>query len=128
MTSEFVCAICERPVEDCDDHVMGETYEKLAIKADDGTCSICAATHCNHVVGTAYPTMAHGVGRSADVHEVSMVARPRYPQARITERTLNHLDPDENSLVRWAAENGQLNCDHCLGPCQGFGVMASATP
>jgi hypothetical protein len=128
MTTEFVCSVCECPVEDCDEHVMGETYDKLAITADDGGCSICDATDCNHVVGTAYPTKAYGVGRIADVHEVSMVARPRYPQARIVGRTLNYLDLDENPRLRWAAENGQLNCDHCLGPCDGFSGMESEAP
>lgn len=120
MTANYICSICERPVEDCDEHAMGDAYEKVATETDDGVCSVCGVAECDHVVGTAYPAIAQGMGRSADVHEVSMVPRPRYPQARITARTLNHLDLDENPQLRWAAANGQLHCDHCLGPCNGF--------
>ncbi|WP_336855458.1 hypothetical protein [Sinomonas albida] len=88
LISDFECSICGLLVEDCD-HIMGEIYDKIASRDDDGTCSICEATECEHEIGKAYLTAAYANARNAMAEEVSMVARPRYPQARIVERSID---------------------------------------
>lgn len=120
MTAKFVCSICGTPVETCVDHQPGQLYDTLATRADDGRCSVCAETDCGHVMGTVYPSTAHGRGTHMDVHEVSLVPRPRYPLARITAMTWNLPDRDEQALARWGARLGLLNCNCCYGPCAGF--------
>lgn len=122
LISDFECSICRRMVEDCD-HSMGGVYDKTASRDDDGQCSICEATECEHETGKAYPTVAYANARNARAEEVSMVARPRYPQARIVEESIDLGPAGDDPQIRRAAEHNDLNCDVCLGPCQGFNDM-----
>ncbi|MCW3768556.1 MULTISPECIES: hypothetical protein [Micrococcaceae] len=120
LISDFECSICGRMVEDCD-HNLGEVYDKTASRDDEDLCSICRATECEHQVGETYATAAYANARNVIPEEVSMVARPRYPQARIVEKSID-LGP-EDPRVRRAAQHNNLNCDACLGPCKGFNDM-----
>jgi hypothetical protein len=124
LTSDFECSICGRLLEDCD-HTMGETYEKVADRDGDGTCTVCTSMDCSHVVGLPYSTVAYGNARDVVSHEVSMVARPRYPQARFTELSMDFTTSGDLAFFRWGAEHGYLHCDGCLGPCKGLKEMAS---
>lgn len=122
LISDFECSICGRLVEDCD-HIMSEVYDKTAFRDNDGKCSICQATECEHEIGTAYPTVAYANARNVRAEEVSLVARPRYPQARITEMSIDVGPVGDAPRVRRAAKHNALNCDGCLGPCKGFNDM-----
>ncbi|KQO08727.1 hypothetical protein ASF06_11305 [Agreia sp. Leaf244] len=122
MVAEFACSICGRMVEDCD-HVMGEPYRQVA-KHLDGHCSICEAPECEHVVGSSYLVVAQARTVNAVMHETSFVARPRYPQARITELTQDYGDEGDDPRFRALADRGALHCDVDLGPCDGLNEMA----
>lgn len=124
LVSDYDCSICDRRLEDCD-HMTGRTYDKIAERDTEGSCTVCQSTDCDHVIGTAYPTVACGIGRKIVAHEVSMVARPKYPQARFTRMTVD-LPSDVGTHLRRVAERGQLHCNECLGPCKGFNDMKSS--
>jgi len=119
LVSEFECSICAQLVEDCD-HTMGEFYEKIASLDDEGMCSICSTTGCEHQIGTAYQTAAYANARNMLAEEVSIVARPRYPQARMVEWSIDLGPVGDDPEVRRAAQHDALNCDGCLGPCAGL--------
>ncbi|MBN0042229.1 hypothetical protein JN535_18925 [Cellulosimicrobium cellulans] len=118
MVSDFACSICARLVEDCD-HQMGSPYPKTA-ERNGGVCTICDTAKCEHVVGEPYLVVAHARAVNAELQEASLVARPRYPQARIVERTLDLGAFGNLAEIRTWAERGVLNCDEDLGPCGGF--------
>ncbi|MGP5045549.1 hypothetical protein ACTXJR_16265 [Glutamicibacter ardleyensis] len=123
LVSDFECSICGLMVEDCD-HIMNEVYDKTASRDAEGKCSICRATECDeHSVGKVYPTTAYANACNVKAEEVSFVARPRYPQARIVEKSIDLGPEGENPRVRYAAQHNRLNCDACLGPCNGFSEM-----
>lgn len=122
LISDFECSICGTMVEDCD-HSSGEVYEKAASREDDGKCSICEAIECEHEVGKVYPTVAYAKARNMTLEEGSLVARPRYPQARMVAKSIDLGSLADNPRVRHAAQNNALNCDGCLGPCRGFNDM-----
>jgi hypothetical protein len=126
LVSDFECSICDRLVEDCD-HVTGQTYDKVAERDSEGNCTVCQSTGCCHVVGAPYPVVAYGIGQKAVAHEISMVARPRYPQARFTRMTLDLPNGDGYVHLRQLAERGHLHCNDCLGPCKGVNDMKSWT-
>lgn len=121
LISDFECSICGELVEDCD-HIMNEVYYKRAARRDD-KCSICGAVTCEHEAGEAYPTVAYANARNVGFEEVSLVARPRYPQARIVEESVDLGPAGDDPRVRRAAQQHILNCDGCLGPCKGFNNM-----
>lgn len=118
LVSDFDCSICGRAAEDCD-HQMNELYEKERLLIG-GKCSICGAEDCEHEDGRAYLVPARGIARNVIAQEVSMVTRPRYPQARIAEQSLDlELTAEGERLAR----AGFLSCDADLGPCKGFNDM-----
>lgn len=114
ITSDFYCSVCDEKMEDCD-HVMGSVYPIVAQKDDDGSCVVCGLLSCMHKQGETYPVTASGIGREIEAHEVSMVSRPRYPLARIIKMTR-----EVPERYRPYAEAGVLDCDGCLGPCEGL--------
>lgn len=114
MTSASYCSVCNRRAEDCD-HVMGVSYNVVAIIGEDGSCNICDLPECPHENMSTYPVIARGFVRDINIHETSMVSRPRYPLARITEWT-----KEIPQRYREYAEAHVLNCDGCMGPCKGF--------
>lgn len=123
LVSDFECSICGLMVEDCD-HILDEVYEKTSSRDAEGKCSICGATECDeHSVGKAYPTKAYANACNVKAEEVSFVARPRYPQARIVEKSIELGPEGDDPRVRHAAQHNGLNCDACLGPCNGFNDM-----
>lgn len=121
LISDFECSICGESVEDCD-HIMNEVYCKTAAQSE-GRCSICGAPTCEHEAGKEYPTVAYANARNMGLAEVSLVARPRYPQARIVEESVDLGPAGDDPRVRSAARQHLLNCDGCLGPCKGFNDM-----
>lgn len=124
MVADWECSICGRLVEDCD-HAMGATYEKVATRDESGQCTICDAVECEHDLGSACLALASAHARNAVLEECSLVSRPRYPLARITERTTDLGALGDDPRVRQAAQQGELNCDGCLGPCKGFNEMSA---
>jgi hypothetical protein len=122
LVSDFECSICGKLVEDCD-HEMGEYYSKVAGRDARGKCSICNETECDHPEGEMIMVAAWANARNVKANEVSMVARPRYPLARMVEKSYDLGSVGEDPRVRNAAKQGALNCDGDLGPCMGFNEM-----
>lgn len=122
VVSDFECSICGCLVEDCD-HQMGRVYPKTARRDADDKCTLCAAVNCEHSVGEMYMSEARANARDVRLGEASLVARPRYPQARIVEMTKDVSMAGDDELVRHAAKHMSLNCDADLGPCDGFNDM-----
>ncbi|MCR2816488.1 hypothetical protein [Microbacterium jiangjiandongii] len=122
LVSDFECSICGKLVEDCD-HAMGEYYPKVASRDPQGRCTICAETECDHPIGETIAVPAWANARNVKATEVSMVARPRYPLARMVEKSYDLGPAGDDPRVRNAAKQGVLNCDGDLGPCKGFNEM-----
>lgn len=122
LVSDFECSVCGELVENCD-HQAGQTYPKVAELSTGGTCTICNSVECEHRQGETYLVRAFGNARNARASEVSFVARPRYPLARITDQSWDMEDMHDDPIVKRAAERGELNCDGDLGPCKGLNEM-----
>lgn len=122
LVSDFECSICGELVEDCD-HQMGEFYPKIAERAVDGKCSLCGATDCEHPVGETVLVQAYANARNIKAGEISFVARPRYPLARLVQESKDLGAMGDDPRVRYAAQHGDLNCDADFGPCKGFNEM-----
>lgn len=122
LVSDFECSVCGELVEDCD-HQMGEPYPKVAGRGADGMCTLCESIDCEHPEGETFLVQAHANARNIRATEVSFVARPRYPLARIVEEVKDLGPLHDDPRVMRAAEQGDLDCDADLGPCKGFNEM-----
>jgi len=123
LVSDFECSICTELVENCD-HVMGEYYPQVMKRDARGICNICGKTGCAHSVGETTMVAAWANARNVKANEVSMVARPRYPLARLVEKSYDLGLAGEDPRVQKAAKKGDLHCDGDLGPCKGFNEMS----
>lgn len=119
LVSDFECSVCGELVEDCD-HQMGHPYPKVAELTAEGKCTLCDSVDCEHPEGKIFLAQAHASARNIQAAEVSLVARPRYPLARIVEELKDMGPLHKDSRVVHAAKHGDLNCDADLGPCEGF--------
>jgi hypothetical protein len=120
MTVRYSCWICGQDPAECD-HEPGKAYNVVAAHSN-GECNICRfsdSDSCEHIVGQVYHVRA---GRSiveADLHEVSLVLRPRDPLARI--ESINCEDDRMRGRFGFVpSPDSMLLCHDCMYPCTGF--------
>ena len=110
---------------DCQ-HQPNTTYSKTADRRLDGSCTICDDADCvTHVPGTVHSVIAHSVIRHVDrLDEISLVARPRDPLARLTAIEI----PAQEVAVMSGHDvpNAVLYCERCTSPCTGFTSVEEA--
>lgn len=84
-------------------------------------CSICGGDPevCPHIAGRSYDgERCHRVIKDAEITEVSLVTRPRQPDARITKTSIDIRDLERTLPAQWRP-GMPVNCDLCLSPCDG---------
>lgn len=94
----------------------------VGMEIEESHCSICKRDlwECPHVPGQTYD--GHPVSRvitKAKLFEVSVVSRPDFADARITERLVSRADV-EAMFGGPLPDNAQPVCDRCLTPCLGI--------
>lgn len=82
-TARRLCSICRDDLDECE-HLLGETYD-IRVRRVEGTCTACGSQNCAHQPGQSVQTSPYPVITDIDLHEVSLVSRPRDPLARIRE-------------------------------------------
>lgn len=113
-----LCSICNQDVSECE-HLPGRLYEMPGGVYDDGNCRVCGSASCGkHLAGQLYLERAHVRVTNATIHEVSLVSKPKHPDARLmaipveTAKLAASLGPDFTVGMR-------VNCDFCQLPCPG---------
>jgi hypothetical protein len=97
----------------------------------EAECSIChedPAT-CSHVTGRMYDDEhCHRIVVKADLLEVSLVRRPRQPDARLTSVSVDVTELQERLGPAWTP-GLPVSCDRCLESCEGVHeIPAVLTP
>lgn len=84
-------------------------------------CSVCGKDpeDCEHITGRKYDgQFCHRVITEADLLEISMVDRPKNPDARLTSWGIGTDELRTRLGPSWSPGMG-VTCDRCLGPCDG---------
>lgn len=116
-TAARKCSLCGEDIDLCN-HILDEQYEVQVQRSSDGTCSVCGSLSCSHRDGEVVMTYPHPVLSDFELHEVSMVARPRDPLARVTKMEFN---PAVLSHSLGVKPNGRaVRCYRCTHPCGGL--------
>lgn len=117
MTARRLCSHCGMNIDECE-HLLDQPYEYMVEFDEHGLCTHCVRTDCGHTAGEVILTRPWGRVAEADLHEVSVVRRPRDPLARATrvELDIGHL----RAFLGPGVDEGQLNCTRCVEPCPGF--------
>jgi hypothetical protein len=115
-----ICSVCGDDASECP-HMPGDQYD-LAACREHGRCNICLETDpCPHQPGETYRTEAHVVVTEAELREVSIVARPAQPDARIAKIPISR-QRIEARLGR-LPPHAYVSCDQCLSSCPGFDYL-----
>ncbi|MFE3496483.1 hypothetical protein ACFXOS_26060 [Streptomyces sp. NPDC059175] len=122
-TAIRLCSLCGKDLDECE-HLLDTRYPLIVRRTPEGTCNACGRRSCPHTDGQsvlAYPCPVIAEGQ---IHEVSLVSRPRDPLARFTKIEF-HVQELAHSLGQ--EPNGQpLRCFRCLHPCEGFSGQDAA--
>ncbi|MGC4956046.1 hypothetical protein ACLQ2P_22710 [Actinomadura citrea] len=118
MTVRHICSICGIDPGDCD-HIFGDEY-LAAVAKFNGQCNVCNKSACNHIIGEMCSLKAFEIYTDIEsVREISIVARPRDPLARMTARTID--DEKLMDLLGYLpSADALVLCHMCMLPCTGF--------
>lgn len=121
-TAQRICSICWEDLSDPDacPHLPGVAVS-VEVAERDGYCSACSGTWpcAQHLPGTQVDVVPHSVIWQADVQEISWVARPREPRARITQVEISR-DRLQAQFGRIPSPVEPLNCHRCQQACTGL--------
>ncbi|MFF1643208.1 hypothetical protein ACFVXA_37470 [Streptomyces sp. NPDC058246] len=117
-TSTRNCSLCVQDIDTCQ-HLLDTQYDVTVWHDADGTCNVCGRLNCPHTDGEIVSAFPRPVMSALQVHEVSLVSRPRDPLARFTKVELG-----QDILLQGLGEDPSgrdVACYRCLHPCSGFG-------
>lgn len=117
-TARYVCTICKAAVGECL-HERGIVYHVTATVTPEGFCDICGDRCEEHDPGATYGLRADLRLADIEMQEVSMVARPRDPLARIQKRSVDETTL-RTVLGRVPHPDEHVECYLCMFPCRGF--------
>lgn len=119
-TAKRLCSLCDRDLSECE-HLQSRLYWTRGGRRGDGPCRVCLRDSCRHRADRLYRAHVVSVVKNVGaLREISLVRRPVYPEARLTELPTI-------SGAEFAARFGPdfrpsmpVSCDRCLGDCDGF--------
>lgn len=113
------CSVCGSDPSECE-HIRWKLYTVTGGPNKADRCPVCAETMCNHSPDQKYQVMAGRIITKAELDEISLVTRPKQPEARIQicpvpEETIrNALGP------KFRYGEDMVDCSMCLLACPGF--------
>ena len=113
------CSVCGRDPSECD-HILWKIYTVFGGPNESGRCPVCAENTCDHSPDKKYQVMAGRIITKAELEEISLVTRPKQPDARIQSCDISGdtiksmFGPD----FRYGEDTA--HCAKCLVACPGF--------
>jgi hypothetical protein len=122
-TKAFLCSICGGDVSECE-HLPGREYEVPSGPGPTGYCPVCILKECvEHLASQTYRVEPISILMEGEIEEISLVDRPRQPDARLTAVPI-----DGKRLANVLGKNFRpgmdVSCSQCLGPCPGFAYLS----
>ena len=120
----YLCSLCGEAYASCS-HLPGRLYRVRGGAEGSPTerCRVCSGDGCQHRSDTTYVTTQSGVVVEAELHEVSIVDRPKSPDARLGAIPVNAAWV--RSRLGQPSRGVTLFCDQCVDRCPGFTYLDS---
>lgn len=119
-TATCNCSLCGQDIDSCP-HLLDTRYEITVRHDTDGTCNVCGLMSCLHVDGEVDSAFPRLLKSQLQLHEVSLVARPRDPLARFTKVEFSREEL-QHGLGKDPGGR-EICCYRCLHPCGGFNQL-----
>lgn len=120
----FACSLCGEDVADCP-HRPGRLYRVRggAAASRTGRCRVCNRADCDHSEVHSYlTTMSVTPDGPIEMQELSLVARPVQPDARLTSIPVP-FDELQLQLGPGFDRGMRVDCNRCLEGCSGFDYL-----
>ena len=122
-----ICSVCGLDPRLCR-HVTGKVYETSRRLIGD-RCNLCDQIRCNHEDGQLGSVACyHVISAVGNFDEVSIVARPAQPMARIRRVRVPLEDLKEKLGPRGWQPGMEVSCDKCLTGCLGVREVRTSGP
>jgi hypothetical protein len=117
-TATRICSICREDISECP-HLPNRLYQ---VRVDDRRSCPCGTFDCQkHEEGEVIETSPSAIIENADLQEISLVARPRDPLARIL--TIGFTSEKMSKIIggKTIPETvTEMGCFHCRQACTGL--------
>jgi hypothetical protein len=121
-TAQRLCSLCGEDISECP-HMPGTAYLVPGGIGPSGYCPVCLSETCTeHDSVHTYRVSPVAMIVNMDLEEVSLVPRPRQPEARLTAISMSTDDLREY-LGPGFVVGMPLSCDKCLSGCWGFTTL-----
>lgn len=118
-TATRICSLCGKDLSACP-HDLHIAYMVPGGLEDLGWCRVCLKREaCQHLASLSHRANVVSIITDMDLEEISIVAKPAHPEARITRTTLPTKDL-RDALGADFVPGIEVSCDKCLNPCQGL--------
>jgi hypothetical protein len=120
IVSERRCSICGDDPSECS-HRENVLYEVPGGPGPGGSCPVCLKDSCEHSSHQTYPVrrFVH-IDKIEAINEVSIVSRPRSPDARLLGIPVDRDVLEEALGQEFQYGQDTVQCSQCLLECQGF--------
>jgi hypothetical protein len=113
-----VCSLCGMDVSECE-HLPGTAYLVPGGADDLGWCRVCCQPECDHLPTESYRASLVSIIQEMELDEVSIVAKPAHPEARIQAVSVSVAELRAR-LGKDFEPGMDVSCDRCLLPCEGL--------
>lgn len=118
-TATRTCSLCGEDLSECE-HQRGVAYQVPGGVGELGWCRVCAKTECQeHSPDQFYRAGVIAIIGEMALDEVSIVAKPGHPDARIHRQSVDTADLRATLGEQWRP-GMPVSCDFCLSPCRGL--------
>jgi hypothetical protein len=115
-----VCVLCGADSSECA-HLADREYLVPGGPGPLGRCRVCSLESCRHSADRTYWARPSAIGQGIDeMTEVSIVARPVQPDARVRGRPVDQATLEESLGPTFTFGKDTIWCSQCLEPCGGF--------
>lgn len=121
-TAQRLCTLCGEDISECP-HLPGTAYLVPGGIGPAGCCAVCLSEICTeHDLEQTYRVSAVARIVDMDLEEISLVSRPRNPEARFISISMSN-DDLRDLLGPGFVVGMPLSCDKCLSGCWGFTTL-----
>lgn len=123
--SRKLCSICGDDFSECE-HKPGVEYRVQGGGVEPlGWCRVCGKREgCEHFADETYRARLIVIVVEMDLDEISLVAKPAYPDARLTSISYSVREL-KDALGNDFEPGVEVDCNRCLRPCRGLNRLGS---